>query len=132
LARSSAKPTLAGVRYKQRTRSINVPLDYTSFADDVVAIFQDAAVEGGDVEANLVRFSAVRPRHSAAGGANPKRKQRALRRLGLARLPEALRLACACRGAGAVVILLRGCRAGLTRACAVAAGGRQGAGGCGR
>ena len=56
-ARSSAKPTLAGVRYKQRTRSINVPLDYSSFADDVVAIFQEAAVEGGDVEANLVRPS---------------------------------------------------------------------------
>jgi hypothetical protein len=71
IVRSSAKPTLAGVRYKQRTRSINVPLDYTSFADDVVAIFQDAAVEGGDVEANLVRFSAVLQRHSAAGGANP-------------------------------------------------------------
>jgi hypothetical protein len=32
-----------------------VPLDHTSFADDVVAIFQDAAVEGADVESNLVR-----------------------------------------------------------------------------
>ena len=32
-----------------------MPLDYSSFADDVVAIFQDAAVEGADVETNLVR-----------------------------------------------------------------------------
>ena len=52
------KPQLGGTRLRQRKRNINVPLDHTSFADDVVAIFQDAAVEGADVETNLVREDA--------------------------------------------------------------------------
>jgi hypothetical protein len=49
------KPQLGGTRIRQRKRNINVPLDAGSFADDIVAIFQDAAVEGADVETNLVR-----------------------------------------------------------------------------
>jgi hypothetical protein len=54
------KPTLGGTRFRQRKRNINVPLDHTSFADDVVAIFQDAAVDGADVESNLVRCGGLR------------------------------------------------------------------------
>jgi hypothetical protein len=56
------KPTLGGTRFRQRKRNINVPLDHTSFADDVVAIFQDAAVDGADVESNLVRSQRRRRR----------------------------------------------------------------------
>jgi hypothetical protein len=55
------KPSLGGTRFRQRKRNINVPLDHTSFADDVVAIFQDAAVDGADVESNLVRRAARAP-----------------------------------------------------------------------
>ena len=46
---------LGGTRIRQRKRSINVPLDHSTFADEVVAIFQDAATEEADVETNLVR-----------------------------------------------------------------------------
>ena len=49
------KPTLGGTRIRIRKRNVNVPLDAASFADDVVAIFQDAAVDDADVETNLVR-----------------------------------------------------------------------------
>ena len=51
-----AKPVLGGTRIRQRKRSINVPLDHSTFAEEVVAIFQDAATEEADVETNLVRF----------------------------------------------------------------------------
>lgn len=52
---SKEKPSLGGTRIRQRKRNINVPLDHASFADVVVAIFQDAAVDGdGSVESALL------------------------------------------------------------------------------
>ncbi|CAL5222709.1 g5112 [Coccomyxa viridis] len=47
------KPTLAGVQIKTRKRNIAVALDPGSFADAVVAIFEDQK-DGDDLETNLL------------------------------------------------------------------------------
>ena len=50
------KPTLGGVRIRQRKRNINVPLDPVSFADAILDICKDAkesAPEGSSLEAIL-------------------------------------------------------------------------------
>ncbi len=64
------KPSLGGTRIRIRKRNVNVPLDAASFADDVVAIFQDAASEEADVETNLVRGVACL-RDAALPGSQP-------------------------------------------------------------
>ncbi|KAK9825641.1 hypothetical protein WJX81_003224 [Elliptochloris bilobata] len=47
------KPTLAGVQIKTRKRNIAVALDPGSFSDAVVTIFEDARVDGDNLEQGL-------------------------------------------------------------------------------
>ena len=50
------KPTLGGTRIRTRKRNITVPLDPTSFADTVIAIWKDALEDGFTQQQQLDAF----------------------------------------------------------------------------